>query len=83
MLSCKGASQLISQSIDRALTRRERLALRLHLLICDVCKRFNRQLLVISNTVKSMRQRTESDPSIQIPPEARERIAEAIESSRK
>ena len=82
MLSCKGASQLISQSIDRALTRRERLSLRLHLLICDVCRRFSRQLLVLTAAVKRLRDNTEADTEIQMPPETKQRIADAIESSR-
>ena len=78
MLICKGASQLISQSIDRALTRRERLALRFHLLICDVCKRFRKQLVIISAAVSRMRNSAE-DPEIQMPPEVRQRIANLIE----
>ena len=82
MLSCKGASQLISQSIDRALTRRERLSLGLHLLICDVCRRFSRQLLVLTAAVKRLRDNTEADTEIQMPPETKQRIADAIESSR-
>ena len=79
MLSCKGASQLISQSNDRRLTRRERLALRFHLLICVVCKRFSRQLDMISSAVKRMRNKAEANTEVQLPPEARQRIADAIE----
>ena len=36
-LTCKEATGLISQALDRQLSRWERLILRLHLLICDAC----------------------------------------------
>ena len=41
MLTCKDASELLSQAQDRTLGLRERLALRLHLLICDGCTNFS------------------------------------------
>ncbi len=45
MLSCKQASQLISQSLDRRLSGRERWSLRFHLIICYMCTRFSKQLM--------------------------------------
>jgi len=47
LLSCKDASRLQSQAQDRPLKLAERIGLRLHLLICDNCRRFTRQLRVI------------------------------------
>lgn len=44
MLTCKETAQLASEALDRTLTLRERLALRLHLLRCDMCSRYARQL---------------------------------------
>jgi len=44
MLSCKQASQLMSQEQDRRLGVAERLALRLHVLICDACSKYRRQM---------------------------------------
>jgi hypothetical protein len=44
MLSCKEASQLMSAAMDRRLSLGERLALRLHLLICLGCRRFQSQM---------------------------------------
>ena len=38
-LSCKEASRLISQEMDRHLTFSERFALRVHLFACDACTR--------------------------------------------
>ncbi len=44
MLSCKNATRLASEKLDRALSLRERLALRVHMLMCVGCSRFERQL---------------------------------------
>lgn len=44
MLTCKEVSRLASQGLDRRLGPVERLKLRLHLLICDGCRHFTRQL---------------------------------------
>ena len=44
MLSCKEASQLMSAAMDRRLSIGERLALRLHLMICLGCRRFQSQM---------------------------------------
>jgi len=43
-LSCREASRLLSQSMDRPLGLAERARLRLHLTLCDACRNFNRQL---------------------------------------
>lgn len=47
MLNCKQASELLSQGQDRALTLRERLSVRLHLLFCAGCRNFSAQLGVM------------------------------------
>lgn len=80
-LSCKQASQLVSQSLDRPISVRERLALSFHLLICKFCRRFNRQLTMISTAVHRLTRHTEQDESLQMPPEVKRRIAESLESN--
>ncbi len=44
MITCREASQLISRARDVRLAWRERLALRLHLLACEMCRRYGRQI---------------------------------------
>jgi predicted nucleotidyltransferase len=46
-LTCKESADLIVARADRALTRRERLALRLHLWMCRNCPEFERQMELI------------------------------------
>jgi predicted anti-sigma-YlaC factor YlaD len=80
MLSCKQASELLSQSLDRPLTRRERWALRLHLWICAACRRFGRQLMLIRLAVGKVVAETEQNENLRLSPEARLRMTRALES---
>ena len=82
MLSCRQASQLLSQSLDRRLSWQERTGLRLHLMICDVCRRFGRQLLIMRKAVRFLVSDAEQDQQVRLPDGARERIARMIESGR-
>ena len=50
-LSCKEASRLLSQSMDRELSLGEQTRLRLHLTLCDACRNFNRQLKQLRQAV--------------------------------
>lgn len=44
MLTCKEASLLASKQMDVKLTWRERIALRLHVGMCDLCSRYLKDL---------------------------------------
>ena len=44
ILSCKEASRLVSEGLDRRLPFGARVALRVHLAICDGCTNFKRQM---------------------------------------
>lgn len=45
--NCKETSELVTQSLDRGLKWRERLGMRLHLMICRNCARFEKQMHLI------------------------------------
>jgi hypothetical protein len=60
-LPCEGMSRLASESLDRALTRPERAALRLHTLYCAACRRYLRQLELISRALRRLSARLEID----------------------
>jgi hypothetical protein len=47
LISCKDASRLISQMQDQRLTPAKRWLVRLHLLFCDACRHFVKQLRVL------------------------------------
>lgn len=52
-LSCKEASRLISDGMDRRLSVAERVALRLHVGICDACTRFTAQVQFLRRALKA------------------------------
>jgi len=52
LISCKDASRLISQMQDGELSFRQRLAVRLHLMFCDACRRFVRQLRFLRTAMR-------------------------------
>ncbi len=81
MLSCKKASVLISQSLERELTKPERWSLKFHLMICKYCKRFQQQISIINKTLKNFRHETEHNTELTLSDEARSRIQKAINQS--
>jgi ATPase subunit of ABC transporter with duplicated ATPase domains len=55
LLTCKEASVLLSQGQERRLGLRERLVLKIHLLICDGCTNFSRQLALLRDAIRRYR----------------------------
>lgn len=53
--TCKEVSALLIAREDRELPLSDRLALRLHMAICQACPRFERQLLTMRNAMKQWR----------------------------
>ena len=54
MLSCKEATRLVSQGLDRELALGERIALRVHLAICAGCRNVDRQLAFLRRAVSRL-----------------------------
>ena len=52
-LSCREASRLISQGMDRRLSFTEKITLRLHLFVCDACTRLTRHVRFLRRALKS------------------------------
>ncbi|WP_336168707.1 zf-HC2 domain-containing protein [Acinetobacter sp. 161(2023)] len=52
MLTCRQATQLVSEKQDRALFLREKSSLQLHLLACRSCRRYAKQIKTISQLSK-------------------------------
>lgn len=77
MLSCKDVTRLISESMDHSLPLGKRVGMRLHLLICKFCARYERQLLLIRETVKRL-VATEDEAGETLSEEAKERIRKSL-----
>ena len=61
MRTCKEVTALVIAREDRALPVVERLALRMHMAICNACPRFERQVLTMRNAMKQWRGYTDED----------------------
>jgi hypothetical protein len=78
-MNCQKASQILSQSLDRKLSLRERLSLRLHLTICDACTAFGQHLKLMRMTVKKITGQVEENKNVRISETARQRMASKID----
>jgi hypothetical protein len=80
MTPCKRAAQLIAQSLETPLTWRQRLALAFHLCVCDMCRRFRRQMRLVQRAGRTL-DLPEPMPGQEdgaLPAEARERIKRVL-----
>lgn len=78
MMNCKQASHLISQSQDVRLTWRQQFWLRVHLLFCDACTQFSRQLALLREVIRQVGRRIENDERVHLSDDARCRMAGEI-----
>lgn len=62
-LSCKEVSFLISESLDRTLSLRERLGVKVHLLMCRACQRMARQTRLLRDVARRHGSSGEDSPS--------------------
>ncbi|MHC4306958.1 MAG: zf-HC2 domain-containing protein [Planctomycetota bacterium] len=82
-LHCREATALLSAAQDGKLSRVDRWALRMHLLICAPCRRYRRQLHKLARLIDAAVKRLEADgrlPGVRLSDEARQRLRKVIES---
>ena len=77
MITCKRATELVSQSQDTRLAPLARLSLWLHLVICKYCVSFKTQLGIIKLVVAKLKE----DKQLELSKAAKERIREKIRQS--
>ncbi len=79
--ACKQMTVLMSESLERRLTLRERVTLRLHLWVCIWCVWYLEQLRLLRASLRERDGRTETQDgarAARLTPEARERIKRAL-----
>lgn len=81
MLTCKDATALVSRSMDSPLPWRQRMALRVHLALCRLCNRYERQLRVLRRAVRLLDESgtTRDGPSLSA--EARARMERTLKDA--
>jgi len=81
MYSCKQATEQMSLSLDGKLSLYQRVALKMHLLMCKLCSRCWKQILFVRDAVHKCSERAEEIdfmPDHSLSPEACERIKNAL-----
>ena len=54
MPSCKEVSRLVSKGLDRDLAFGERVALRVHFLMCKGCRNFEAQMMLLRRAMRDL-----------------------------
>ncbi len=54
MLSCKEVGELLSQGLDRKLSFREQLGLKIHLVVCKTCNCYEKQLQFVARSARNL-----------------------------
>ena len=52
MFNCKDVSQRVSESMDRSLPLYQRILIKMHLMMCKYCSRFQNQLLILRHACR-------------------------------
>ncbi len=78
MRSCKDTARLLSDSRDQHLPFMTRLGLRMHVMMCRFCRRYDHQLDVIETVVASYATSAEEMHPATLSPDARARIKESL-----
>ena len=83
MLSCEQTSEVLSRGLDQHLPFSQRIAVRIHLLMCRACAQYERQLHFIRRATRRLSQGMEHGDQAATPlsPEARERINNALKQN--
>ncbi len=79
MLTCKRATELISQSRDEPISIREKLLLHFHMRICVLCKNFKTHLAMLGKLARSDElKETASGETEKMPDEAKKKLLENL-----
>lgn len=72
--TCREAARLQSEGLDRPLGLRQRIGLKIHLVLCRWCRRYGEQIGFLRSVARRHDKPEHCLPPRPLPPEARERI---------
>ena len=83
-MSCRDIAELSAARLDRELTLREAVRLRMHTMMCALCRPLPRQFASLRELVRCAHDHEPTDPGDgpDLDPEARTRIAAALEAGK-
>lgn len=76
--SCREATRLQSEALDRPLGLGQRIGLRLHLVLCKWCRRYGKQISFLRSAAPRHLEHEHGLPPQSLSPQARERIKRQI-----
>lgn len=78
--SCREATRLQSEAMDRPLPLRKRIGLRIHLGLCRWCRRYGKQIGFLRAAAHEHEEHEETWPPQVLRPEAKERMKGRLKS---
>lgn len=81
MPSCKDITASISEGMDKRLPLAKRLSIRLHVSMCFLCRRYEKQLHMIRDGTCHYADPDENEVEESLSPEAKERLEKALGGS--
>jgi len=82
MPSCKDVSLLISENMDGNLSFRQRLSIRIHVSMCRLCRRYQKQLHLLRDGTCSYADPDTNTAAQSLSPEARARLEKVLDHAR-
>lgn len=83
MPSCKEVSALVSQGLDERLPLIKRLSIRLHVSLCSLCRRYEKQLYLLREGARHYANPDENEIEESLSAEAKHRLKAMLESEEK
>ncbi|MDX2502963.1 MAG: zf-HC2 domain-containing protein [Gammaproteobacteria bacterium] len=81
MLTCKDTSRLISEGQERHLSLKEKISLRMHLWMCNNCRRFEQQIVAMRKIIQGEWANDAAIKNKQLSSEAQERIRQELKEN--
>src|SRR5689334_21177953 len=81
--NCKEASRLQSEAMHRALPVSQRVGLRIHLLLCNWCRRYGKNIRFLKGIVEESPAEEQCNRSHALGPDARERMTQNLSNHSK
>jgi hypothetical protein len=78
--SCKEASRLQSQALDRKLSLVQRMGLRMHLLLCKWCRRYGKQIRFLHDAAREHPDELTEPARQRLSQNARQRIKQRLQA---
>lgn len=77
-MPCEGVTGLVSEALDRDLTRAERIAVRIHMVYCSACRRFRKQVRQIRESLSRAEDALAQAGQLKLSQQARAKIIESL-----